>query len=136
MPCTILICKQAWYGFNGLVIDMEAIVLKKIHFQGIDPVAPFPGTRGWDRVIARGCGGDTYHGYEYSEFYCRHEYGWTCDDCPIVIKSEEEKHQQWLKDMATVQGPPRRYLPEKWQTEIWEVWPEVETELGWLKEAV
>lgn len=111
------------------------MTIKKAHFAGTDPVAPFPGTRGWDRIIARGCGGDTYHGHEYSEFYCRHEYGWPCDDCPIVSKSEEEKHQQWLKDMATVQGPPRRNPPNNALTgELWWLWPEVETELCWLQE--
>lgn len=107
----------------------------KVHFAGTDMVPPLPGTKGWNRVIARGCGGyqrDTMDGPDYG---CDHEYTWTCDDCPVCITFQEEKHQQWLKDMATVQGPPRRNPPDNALTgELWWLWPEVEAELCWIKE--
>lgn len=113
----------------------EVLPAKKVHFQGTDMVPPTPGTKGWDRVIARGCGGYHYYTMDGPDFDCHH-YTWSCDECPVCIVSQEEKHNEWLNDMATVQGPPRRYPPEKWQTEIWSVWPRVESELWWIKEDV
>lgn len=49
--------------------------------------APNPGTRGYIRVVARGCGG-TYDEWN-GEYDCSHAYPWTCDDCPIVAESQK-----------------------------------------------
>ena len=48
--------------------------------------APKPDTRGYQRVIMRGCGG--YQDNFTLEFDCRHAYPWTCDDCPVVREAK------------------------------------------------
>jgi hypothetical protein len=53
--------------------------------------APQHGTRRYIKVLEAGCGG--YRDY-WGEFDCRHNYPWTCDDCPIVVEQYRPNDQQ------------------------------------------
>ena len=52
-----------------------------MHTNGTDHVIPEVGSRGYIRVVDRGCSttedrdGDTR---------CDHDYTWNCEDCPVV----------------------------------------------------
>lgn len=56
----------------------------KIHCGGDKPVAPLEGSRGFERVEARGCSpGNNTWGHDDGDD-CGHGYGWTCDECPAL----------------------------------------------------
>jgi len=38
-------------------------------------------------VVDAGCGG--YRDY-WGEYYCRHNYDWTCDECPWSIENRDK----------------------------------------------
>lgn len=72
---------------------------------------PTPGTRhqtperdskGWHRIILRGCGGsyDAMNG----DYDCDHGYTWACEECPIGIVASDALYEKWEKEH---QGPPR-----------------------------
>lgn len=66
-------------------------------------VAPEPGSKGFLRVLNRGCGGASYSSpINGTEYYCRHDYGWACDDCPIV----SQRYLDEVAAIATFHGPP------------------------------
>lgn len=89
-----------------------------------NPQPPVAGTKGYLRVVKRGCGGyrDSYSG----EYDCR-LYEWTCDDCPVCIESQLAKELEWFRGIHALQGPPRN---RKHPSEYW-LSPSVETELVW-----
>lgn len=51
-----------------------------VHFAGSDHRLPERDSRGYVRVVARGCEFSTSH---EGEFHCDHGYAWSCDDCPV-----------------------------------------------------
>lgn len=61
---------------------------QKIHFAGTQHVAPVEGSRGYERVKARGC---RVTPPDYFDMYgeCAHEYAWTCDECPALRERVE-----------------------------------------------
>lgn len=69
-----------------------------------NPQTPERGSKGWIRIIARGCGGwkDEWTG----EYDCTH-YTWSCDECPWCIEKQEEKENEWREAIMQIQGPPR-----------------------------
>lgn len=52
------------------------------HRPGHNPVPPYEGSRGYIRVVARGCGG--YQDYVTLEYDCGHGYLWSCEECPVL----------------------------------------------------
>lgn len=63
--------------------------MKKPSSAGVAHVPPLPGTRGYIRVVARGCGG--YRDSYTLEYDCSHRYTWTCDDCPVLLEKYKEE---------------------------------------------
>lgn len=61
---------------------------KRIHFAGSDHVVPERDSRGWKRVVDRGCGGETDY---FGEFSCGHGYTWGCEDCPWAVEHHEHE---------------------------------------------
>lgn len=83
---------------------------------GFSPVTPDPGSKGWQRVIARGCGAATYHGPDGPDDYCRHDYLWSCDECPVGIVMMEEAAADYERQMV---GPPTPLSILAKDGEIW-----------------
>jgi len=56
-----------------------------------NPQAPAPGTRGYIRVVARGCG--LVHYEMEGDWDCRHRYAWPggCDDCPVSLEARNNE---------------------------------------------
>lgn len=77
---------------------------KRIHFAGSDHVVSELGSRGWKRVVARGCGGRTYDTMDGPDFTCDHGYAWTCEECPWGVEVMEREQQAWEDEHP---GPPR-----------------------------
>ena len=41
------------------------------------------GTKRYQKILDRKCGGEWTHDANGSDFDCQHDYSWTCDVCPI-----------------------------------------------------
>lgn len=94
----------------------------------LSPTSPDVGTRGYIRILKRGCGG--YMGnypLDPPEYDCSHRYGWSCDACPLVQESEQDWMAVMVRTLLTFQGPPREFSHP---SEYW-LFPEVATELHW-----
>lgn len=57
---------------------------------GENPIPPLPGSRGFLRVLSRGCGGVMHDTPWGRDFDCDHGYTWNCDDCPLVRQQQIE----------------------------------------------
>jgi hypothetical protein len=60
-----------------------------------NPQAPKPGTSGYDRVVARGCG--LVHYPMEGDYDCSHRYGWSCDECPWSLDARKETDNEGSK---------------------------------------
>jgi hypothetical protein len=49
-------------------------------------IAPRPGSKRYEAVVKRGCGG---YRDQFGEFDCPHEYPWSCDHCPCLIEKQK-----------------------------------------------
>ena len=93
-----------------------------------DPQVPVVGTKGYIRILKRGCGEYLSNNhFDPPEYDCSHDYGWSCDECPILLESEQDKMAMMVRDMLLFQGPPREFTHP---SEYW-LFPEVATELHW-----
>lgn len=54
---------------------------------------PLPGSKGYKRVLDRGCGGTKDY---YGEFDCCHNYPWYCEDCPINTDRYYHTWEYWV----------------------------------------
>lgn len=94
-----------------------------------DPQAPGVGSKGYLRVLARGCGSyQSNHPLDPVEYDCGHEYGWVCDDCPFVVEEALNYECRQVAAIHGLQGPPREF---KHPMEFW-VFPSVCSELHWI----
>lgn len=97
-----------------------------------DPLPPVHGSRGFARVLARGCGGyNCNHPLDPSEYDCKHNYDWSCDDCPIVVERNLDEEALLIQELLLLQGPPREFShpAEYWMS------PGVASELHWYFDA-
>lgn len=60
---------------------------KKIHFAGTHHVPPETGSKGYLRVVERGCAGPEDDSCDAN---CAQGYTWRCEDCPVIRHSEDE----------------------------------------------
>jgi|GEM_PF-7096711 len=79
---------------------------KKDHFPGYRHQTPERDSKGWIRVINRGCGGREFNTPDGRDFDCDHGYAWICEDCPIGIVSGEDSEAKYLASLMVIQGPP------------------------------
>lgn len=79
----------------------------KNHRPGTDHQTPARDSKGWIRVVNRGCGGDVHHTMDGPDYYCRHDYTWCCEECPIGILNMEREYFKWVVTLCGIQGPPR-----------------------------
>lgn len=64
-----------------------------------NPQTPKKGTKGYDRVVNRGCGG--YRDY-WGEYDCDHGYGWGCDYCPWLLEREVKGGEKEAKGEVVI----------------------------------
>lgn len=64
-----------------------------------NPQTPKKGTKGYDRVVSRGCGG--YRDY-WGEYDCDHGYGWGCDHCPWLLEHEVKGGEKEAKGEVVI----------------------------------
>lgn len=59
--------------------------------------APEKGSKGYARVLGRGCGlrYDAWNG----DYDCDHRYPWDCDNCPMVVEYQGQAEE----DVETVE---------------------------------
>ena len=62
--------------------------MKKPHYAGVDHVLPEPDSKGYQRVVMRGCGGYVTQTSDGDDYDCGHGYAWMCDHCPVVEERE------------------------------------------------
>ena len=80
---------------------------RKHHEPGCNHQTPARDSKGWIRIIERGCGGHMHETSCGQEFDCDHGYTWNCEECPVGIVSMEIKEVSW-KDVVKMRlGPPR-----------------------------
>lgn len=89
------------------------------------PVAPLPGTRGYLRVVSRGCA--TSKDY-FGDGSCEKGYGWDCGDCPMVRENGLDMECRRIAVVMEFAGPPRRLSHPM---EYWGA-PSVATEIAWF----
>lgn len=63
--------------------------MPKTHRPGYQHQTPEPSSKGWQRVIARGCG--LYRDEMNGDYDCTHDYTWACDECPVGIEAIEAR---------------------------------------------
>lgn len=64
-----------------------------------NPQVPKKGSKGYDRVVNRGCGG--YRDY-WGEYDCDHGYGWGCDHCPWLLEREAKGGEKEAKGEVVI----------------------------------
>jgi hypothetical protein len=70
------------------------------HHTGRMHQRPEDGSRGYIRIVARGCGGSVDY---FGEASCDHGYTWTCEECPVL-------REQWKQEEVGAQ--PKQKEPE------------------------
>jgi hypothetical protein len=90
---------------------------KHPHYAGCDPQVPKPDSRGWKRVVLRGCGGHTYDTPDGPEYDCSHRYMWGCDQCPVGVEMMEAESDRWELEHQRPPRPKHLRDPEKWWVE-------------------
>jgi hypothetical protein len=48
------------------------------------------GTKRYQKVLDRKCGGEWTNNTSGLDFNCRHDYTWACDECPINTDAIDE----------------------------------------------